>query len=88
VTNDEQSALARIDAVRRRGVKLRDEFVTSAHGAGGKASAALVQSVFVEAFGAPTTELNDAAWLQVEAGRLAFSTDTYVVNRCASGVVR
>jgi len=77
---NEEAVLARIDKARARRSRLRDEFVTSAHGAGGKASAALIQAVFVEAFGQPGPELADGAVLDVPAGRLAFSTDTYVVN--------
>lgn len=40
-----------IDKVRDRGFRLRDDHVTSAHGAGGKASAALVNEVFLKAYG-------------------------------------
>ena len=41
---------ARIEAFRRRRPRLRDEVVTLAHGAGGKASAALLDAVFLPAF--------------------------------------
>ncbi len=79
--DSEDEALARIDAFRARRPRLRDDTVTLAHGAGGKASAALVDAVFIEAFGAPDPgELTDAAVLDVAAGRLAYSTDSYVVN--------
>ena len=55
--------------------------MTLAHGAGGKASAALVDAVFLEAFAGPERgPLPDAATLVVPGGdRLAFSTDTFVV---------
>jgi len=77
----EAAVLARIEAVRRRRPRLRDEVVTLAHGAGGKASAALVDAVFVEAFGDPTAERVDAAVLEVPSGqRLAFTTDSFVVT--------
>ena len=42
--------LDRIEAFRRRRPRLTDDVITLAHGAGGKASAALVDAVFVEAF--------------------------------------
>ena len=42
--------LDRIEAFRRRRPRLTDEVITLAHGAGGKASAALVDSVFLDAF--------------------------------------
>lgn len=81
LNDSEAEVLERIEAFRKRRPRLIDEAVTLAHGAGGKASAALVDAVFVEAFGAPTPgELTDGAVLTVEAGRIAYSTDSYVVN--------
>ena len=93
----EAAVFARIEAFRRRRPRLRDEVVTLAHGAGGKASAALLDAVFLPAF-APAPEpdaddtrtkneeaarvpLTDAAVIDLPGGgRLAFSTDSYVVN--------
>ena len=49
-TDREAAVLDRIEAFRRRRPRLTDEVVTLAHGAGGKASAALVDSVFLDAF--------------------------------------
>ena len=74
--------LERIEAFRRRRPKLRDDFINSAHGAGGKASAALIDAVFLEAFRNPTLEtMADGAVLTLPSGeRLAFSTDSYVVK--------
>ncbi|OBH04045.1 hydrogenase expression/formation protein HypE [Mycobacterium sp. E1747] len=59
-----------------------DDHVTLAHGAGGKASAALVDAVFVEAFRNPLLEsLGDSAILTLPGGeRLAMSTDSFVVQ--------
>lgn len=77
----------RIARVRGRGDRLTDEFITLSHGAGGKASAALVEHVFVGGYGNPVlAELGDAATISLaeldlgEGGRLAFTTDSYVVN--------
>ncbi|KZS58491.1 hydrogenase expression/formation protein HypE [Mycobacterium kansasii] len=58
-----------------------DDHVTLAHGAGGKASAALVDAVFLEAFRNPMLEsLGDAAVLALPGGeRVALSTDSFVV---------
>lgn len=77
----EDRVLERIDKFRQRRPRLLDDVVTLAHGAGGKSSAALVDSVFVEAFRNPELEqLGDAAVLTTPSGdRLAFSTDSYVV---------
>jgi hydrogenase expression/formation protein HypE len=56
--------------------------VTLAHGAGGKASAALLEAVFLPAFANETLAVQaDAAVLDLPSGdRLAFSTDSYVVR--------
>ncbi|OKH76202.1 hydrogenase [Mycobacterium sp. SWH-M3] len=61
---------------------MRDEIVTLAHGAGGKASAALVDAVFVEAFRNPLLEsLGDGAVIELPGGqRIAVSTDSFVVQ--------
>ncbi|MCX4098094.1 hydrogenase expression/formation protein HypE [Nocardia sp. alder85J] len=78
----EGEVIERIELFRRRRPRLRDEFVTMAHGAGGKASAALVDAVFVEAFRNPHLEsLGDGAVLTLPGGdRLALSTDSFVVQ--------
>ncbi len=82
----EAAVFGRIEAFRRRRPRLRDEVVALAHGAGGKASAALLDAVFLPAFarededGRRPTQ-TDAALLDLPSGeRLAFSTDSYVVK--------
>ncbi len=74
--------LERVESFRRRRPRLTDEVVTLAHGAGGKASAALVDAVFLEAFRNEALEpLGDGALLRLPSGeQLAFSTDSYVVK--------
>jgi hydrogenase expression/formation protein HypE len=64
----------RIEAFRRRQPRLRDEVVTLAHGAGGKASAALLAGVFLPAFADDATAVQtDAAVVTLPSGeRLAF----------------
>ena len=80
-TDREAAVLDRIEAFRRRRPTLKDEVITLAHGAGGKASAALVSDVFVDAFDAEPGPLPDAATLALADGvRLAFSTDSFVVK--------
>ena len=65
----------------RRRTRLRDEVVTLAHGAGGKATRALVDGLFVEEFGNPLlAPLSDSALLELDGSRLAFTTDSYVVK--------
>jgi len=82
----EAAVFGRIEAFRRRRPRLRDEVVTLAHGAGGKASAALLEAVFLPAFAredeaAHRPVQTDAALIDLPSGeRLAFSTDSYVVK--------
>lgn len=78
----EGEVIERIESFRRRRPRLRDEQVTLAHGAGGKASAALVDAVFLEAFRNPALEsLGDGAVLTLPGGeRIAMSTDSFVVQ--------
>jgi hydrogenase expression/formation protein HypE len=52
-----------------------------AHGGGGKLMRDLLEKIFFSAFGAPPAEgRHDAAVLPFPAGRLAFTTDSYVVR--------
>jgi hydrogenase expression/formation protein HypE len=51
------------------------------HGSGGKLSADLLRDVFLRVFRSPVlSRLDDQAILSVDAGRLAFTTDTFVVK--------
>jgi hydrogenase expression/formation protein HypE len=78
----EEVVLRRIEAFRRKSPRMRDDFINSAHGAGGKASAALVDGVFLQAFANDAlAPLTDGAALTLPSGeRVAFSTDSSVVN--------
>ncbi len=77
-----------LDAIERRRrrphVKLMDKQITLAHGAGGKSSHTLTQTVFLKELRNPLLEpLGDSALLQPNGGggpRLAFSTDSFVVK--------
>lgn len=94
LNDDEAKVNSNIARVRSRGMKLKDDYVTLSHGAGGKASAALVDQVFVSGYGNEVlAELNDAGVLPLAellgsdsedasfaGGKLAMSTDSYVVN--------
>lgn len=52
-----------------------------AHGGGGRRMARLVQDLFVRAFANPLLDrMHDGAQWGAEPGRLAFTTDSYVVN--------
>jgi len=61
--------------------RLKDELVTLAHGAGGKATRALVEQLFLEELSNPLLDpLGDSALLDLNGSRLAFTTDSYVVK--------
>jgi hydrogenase expression/formation protein HypE len=77
----EQQVLDRIERSRRHKAKLKEERITLAHGAGGKATQTLVEAIFLEEFRSPELEpLEDAAHLTVDGTRLAFTTDSFVVS--------
>ncbi len=77
----EEAVLERIERIRRRRPRVREDRITLAHGAGGKATSTLIDAVFLEAFRNPALErLEDGASLEVDGTRLAFTTDSYVVS--------
>jgi len=85
-TGREQQVLDRIERARRRRPKLREERITMAHGAGGKATHTLIEAIFLDAFRNPLLEpLEDAARLPVQGGTgeratVALTTDSFVVS--------
>jgi hydrogenase expression/formation protein HypE len=81
VLTREQQVLDRIERARRRPARVKDERITLAHGAGGRASRNLVEALFLEAFRNPLLEpLEDQAVFEVDGARLAFTTDSFVVS--------
>jgi hydrogenase expression/formation protein HypE len=78
----EAAVLDRIEAFRRRRPRFTDEIITLAHGAGGKASANLVEAVFASAFANDAlAPLADGAVLPLPSGeRIVLSTDAFVVK--------
>ena len=77
-------------AVAERAIVFGDAQIEMAHGAGGKATRRLVEGLIVPAFGGPLLEgLGDAALLDVDAGRVALTTDSFVVRplRFAGGSI-
>ncbi|RCG27325.1 hydrogenase expression/formation protein HypE [Sphaerisporangium album] len=73
----EEQVLERIERARRRKARVREDLVTLAHGAGGKATRTLVEAVFLESFANPLlAPLGDGA----VADGLAFTTDSFVVT--------
>jgi hydrogenase expression/formation protein HypE len=77
----EEQVLQRIEKARARKAKLKEERITLSHGSGGKATQTLIEAVFLEAFSNPLlAPLEDGAVLTAHGGRLAFTTDSYVVS--------
>lgn len=60
---------------------MKDDRILLAHGSGGKLSHKLISGVFLKVFPNPILKrLDDSATFPASAGKLAFTTDTYVVN--------
>ncbi|TQM11108.1 hydrogenase expression/formation protein HypE [Pseudonocardia kunmingensis] len=78
MTRSEVQVQQGIERARRARPRLKDQHITMAHGAGGKATATLVEALFVPAFDNHVLErLTDAA---VMPGGIALTTDAYVVS--------
>src|SRR5215207_9748856 len=84
----EASISAQLDRIERARVvredspRLRDAHITLSHGSGGKASHTLIETVILPAFSNPLLDgAADAAVLAANgAGRIAMTTDSYVVS--------
>src|SRR3954453_5101287 len=74
VSDREQRILGIIETARGKRAKFRDERITMAHGAGGKATRSLVEGLLAPAFGIEA--LDDAA----AVGELTITTDAFVVK--------
>lgn len=58
-----------------------NKFITLAHGGGGTASADLLKKYFLPAYGnSILNQLGDQAIVTIPGGRLAFTTDSYVID--------
>src|SRR5947199_530887 len=70
----EERILGIIETARGKRAKFRDERITMAHGAGGKATGSLIEGLLAPAFG--MSELADAALVD----DVALTTDSFVVK--------
>jgi hydrogenase expression/formation protein HypE len=67
--------------LRTRRIDTRHGLIDLSHGAGGRASAQLIQEIFIEAFdNEALSRANDQAAFEVPAGRMVMSTDGYVIS--------
>ena len=81
VSDREQRILGIIETTRAKRPRFKDERVTMAHGAGGKATQTLIEGLLAPAFASETLdELADAGSLSVDGVDLALTTDTFVVK--------
>ncbi|GIG87980.1 hydrogenase expression/formation protein HypE [Plantactinospora endophytica] len=77
----EQQVLHRIERARSRRPTVREERITLAHGAGGKATQTLVEAIFLDAYGSPGQgPLEDGAALPLGPARAVLTTDSFVVS--------
>jgi hydrogenase expression/formation protein HypE len=77
----EERVLEIIETARSKRPRFKDERVTMAHGAGGKATQTLIEGLLAPAFGSETlAELADAAAVAVDGTRIAITSDTFVVK--------
>jgi len=75
VSDREQRILGIIETARAKRPRFKDERITMAHGAGGKATQTLIEGLLAPAFG--MTELGDAGRVGAD---LALTTDSFVVK--------
>ncbi|MEQ8974846.1 MAG: hydrogenase expression/formation protein HypE [Coleofasciculus sp. C1-SOL-03] len=86
MTNNQNPLFQKIEQIRRRPSKVKDTAITLAHGSGGKAMRDLIDDVFVGSFDNPIlSQLEDQATIPLaqlisQGDRLAFTTDSYVVD--------
>ena len=86
ISDREARILGIIETARGKRAKFRDERITMAHGAGGKATQTLIEGLLVpalsdaDAVDAPLQEMGDAGFVALGDTELAFTTDSYVVK--------
>jgi hydrogenase expression/formation protein HypE len=81
ISEREQKILGIIETARGKRAKFRDQQITMAHGAGGKATQTLIEGLFVPALGGgPLAEMGDAGIFPLGGHGLAMTTDAFVVK--------
>ena len=81
VSDREQRILGIIETARSKPARFKDQRVTMAHGAGGKATQTMIEGLFVPAFGSETlARMADAATIDADGTRVAITTDAFVVK--------
>src|SRR3954463_7973020 len=81
VSTREERILGIIETTRAKRPKFRDERITMAHGAGGKATQTLIEGLLVPSFGSAAGEaMGDAGVVEVNGAGVALTTDSFVVK--------
>jgi hydrogenase expression/formation protein HypE len=81
VSGREEKILGIIETARSKRAKFRDDQITMAHGAGGKATQTLIEGLLVPAYGSATgAEMGDAGVFAIDGTALAMTTDSFVVK--------
>jgi hydrogenase expression/formation protein HypE len=81
ISDREQRILGIIETARAKRAKFRDERITMAHGAGGKATQTLIEGLLVPALSTGSLEeLGDSGTVAIDGLGLAMTTDSYVVR--------
>jgi len=77
----EAKILGIIETARAKRQKFRDDRITTAHGAGGKATAGLIEGLLVPAFANDALDvLADAGTVTIDGTDIAMTTDAFVVS--------
>jgi hydrogenase expression/formation protein HypE len=81
VSDREQRILEIIETTRAKRPRFKDDQVTMAHGAGGKATQTMIEGLFAPAFKSEALDrLGDAGLVEVGGHQLAMTTDSFVVK--------
>ncbi len=81
ISEREQKVLGIIETARGKRPRFKDEQITMAHGAGGKATQTLIEGLMVPALASESLEaLGDAGAVSVNGTKLAMTTDSFVVK--------
>ncbi len=57
-----------------------NDIITLNHGSGGRASQDLIKSIFIKSFGDINSVLSDSAILNIQSEKIAFTTDSFVID--------
>jgi len=81
VSGREQKILGIIETARAKPARFKEDHITMAHGAGGKATQTLIEGLFVPAFASDQlSQMADAGTVVIDDTGIAMTTDSFVVK--------